>query len=98
MGEWKTIEPKMWKPEKDGDSIEGVLVHKEPADKSRELSARYKVENKEGIFLVWGCMTLDDRLQHVACGDTVRITFVEKKDIGKGKTLNIYKVERQVEN
>ena len=95
MGEWKTIEPAMWKPEKDGDGIEGVLVHKEPADRSRELSARYKVENQEGIFLVWGCTTLDDRMQHVDIGDKVRITFKERKDIGKGKTLNVYKVEAQ---
>ncbi len=95
MGEWKTIEPKMWKPAKDGDSIEGVLVNKEPADKSRELSARYKVENQDGIFLVWGCTTLDDRLQHVNVGDKVRITFVEKKNIDKGKTLNSYKVEKE---
>ncbi len=95
MDEWETIEPKMWKPEKDGDSIEGVLVNKEPADKSRELSARYKVENPDGIFLVWGCATLDDRMIHVVVGEKVRITFKEKKDIGKGKTLNIYKVERQ---
>lgn len=95
MAEWETIEPKMWKPQKDGDVIEGVLVNKEPADKSRELSARYKLENQEGIFLVWGCTTLDDRMQHIEAGDKVRITFVEKKDIGKGKVLNIYKVERQ---
>jgi|TARA_Y100000310_G_scaffold273706_1_gene289363 hypothetical protein len=92
---WEVIEPKMWKPQQNGDSITGVLVYKEPADKSRELSARYKVENRDGIFLVWGCATLDDRLNHVNIGDAVRITFKEKRDIGKGKTLNIYKVEKQ---
>ena len=93
--EWETIEPKTWKPKENGDSIEGILVSKEPADKARELSARYKVENKDGIFLVWGCVTLDDRMEHIELGDKIRITFKEKKDIGKGKSLNIYQVERQ---
>ena len=85
----------MWKPEKADDSITGVGINKEAADKTRELSAGDKLENKEGIFLVCGSTTLDDRMQHIGVGDTVRITFKEKKDIGKGKTLKIFKVERQ---
>ena len=93
MEEWKIIEPKVWKPEKEEDSITGVLIHTEPADKVREMSARYKVENKEGVFLVWGCATLDDRMQCVNIGDKVRITYKSKKELDKGRTLNIYKVE-----
>lgn len=30
--EWQTIEPGIWKPENEGDQIEGVLVNKEPRD------------------------------------------------------------------
>ena len=93
--EFVTIEPNIWKPE-NGDQITGKVVSKEPAEPTRQLSARYKLENKDGFFLVWGCATLDDRMAYVEIGDTVRITFKEKRDIGRGKTLNIYKVERAI--
>ena len=46
---WKTIEPGVWKPEKEGDSIEGVLVNKVPKDETAGFSARYYIENKGGI-------------------------------------------------
>ena len=28
---WKTIEPQLWKPEQEGDMIEGILVNKSKA-------------------------------------------------------------------
>lgn len=93
--QWETVEPGVWKPQKEEDQIEGVLVHKEPEDKAKGISARYKVENSQGMWLVWGCATLDDRMQHIEVGNKVRITFKGKKDIGKGKMLNVYKVERE---
>lgn len=91
--EWLEIAPNVWKPEKEGDSIAGVLIHKEPENKERNLSARYKIENKDGIFLVWGSAVLTDRMDCVEVGKKVRITFKEKRDIDKGRTLKIYKVE-----
>lgn len=94
MEEWKPIEPNMWKPEKEGDSITGVLINKEP--KTGELSARYKLENETGWWLVWGSATLDDRMDAVRIGDKVRITYKETKDLGRGKTLKIFKVELAV--
>jgi len=88
---WKKIESKMWKPENDGDSIEGVLINKEP--KTEEIGAKYTVQNKEGTFLVWGSAVLDDKMQQVGVGSEIRITFEGKKSLGKGKTLNQYEVE-----
>jgi len=41
MDEWKAIEPGVWKPQKEGDQIVGVLVNKEAKDEARRLSARY---------------------------------------------------------
>lgn len=90
---WKEIEPNIWKPENEGDSITGVLLSKEPKDSKREMSAKYKVENEQGIFLVWGSAVLDDRMECINTGTKVRITFKEKKEIKKGRTLNVYKVE-----
>jgi len=55
MGEWKTIEPGVWKPEEKGDNIIGVLVNKEPKDEQTGLSARYYLDTPEGMFFVWGC-------------------------------------------
>ena len=90
--EYKEVETKVWKHEKEGDQIEGVLVAKTP--KEGEMSARYKVDTKDGIMLVWGSAILDDRLETVEVGQKVRITFKEKKPIeGTKKTLNIFKVE-----
>jgi hypothetical protein len=41
MEKWKNIEPGMWKPEKEGDNIIGILVNKEPKDEDAGISARY---------------------------------------------------------
>ena len=68
MEKWKNIEPGMWKPEKQGDNIIGILVNKEPKDEDAGISARYYLENQEGMFFVWGCAVLDDRMQYVKPG------------------------------
>lgn len=95
MAEWKTVEPGTWKPAKEGDSVEGVLMNKQP--KEGQLSARYLVEtNKDGkteVVLVWGSTVLDDRLSVVPVGSLVRITFKGKQKNKRGQDLNIYKVE-----
>lgn len=91
--EWKEVSPGMWKPEKDGDSIIGVLLDKVPEDKARNMSAKYHLENEQGIFLIWGCAMIDERMIAINVGDKIRVTFVEKKNIAKGKSLNVYKVE-----
>lgn len=98
MEQWKTIEPNVWKPEKEGDSITGLLIGKDPADKEKNFSAKYHIENDQGVFLVWGSAVLDERMIAVDEGTMVRITFKEKKEIGKGRQLNIYKVEKQIKS
>jgi len=90
-GDWKEVETDVWKPENPEDMIEGVLVAKTPRE--GDLSERYKVETKEGIKLVWGSAILSDRLETVPVGTEVRITFKERKQLPKNKTLKIFKVE-----
>ncbi len=75
MEKWRPVEPNIWKPEEKGDQIKGVVVCKDPKDESSGISARYHLENENGIFLLWGCTVLDDRMRFVKIGDTVRITF-----------------------
>ena len=93
MDEWKTIEPGVWKPEKESEQITGVLVSKEPKDEITGLSARYYLETKAGMFFVWGTAVLDDRMKYVKIGHKVRITFEGKTTNKRGQTVNLFKVE-----
>ena len=67
MDEWKTIEPGVWKPEKDGDNIIGVLINKEPKDEQTGFSARYYLENENGMFFVWGLLPSVMGEIHASC-------------------------------
>jgi hypothetical protein len=49
-----------------GDQIAGVLVNKEPRDNANGTSARYYIENQDGMFLVWGSAITDDRMQLIS--------------------------------
>lgn len=93
MDKWKTIEPGVWKPEKKEDHIIGVLVNKEPKDEISGLSARYYLENIEGMFFVWGCAVLDDRMQYVKVGDKIRITYEGATTNKRNQKVNLYRVD-----
>ena len=93
MDKWKTIEPGVWKPEKEGDNIIGVLVNKAPKDEQSGLSARYYLEYEEGTFFVWGCAVIDDRMQYAKIGQKVRVTFEGKTKNKRNQDVNLYKVE-----
>jgi hypothetical protein len=93
MDEWQTIEPGVWRPENKGDQINGVLVSKEPKHEPNGLSARYYIENQDGMFLVWGSAVIDDRMQYVKIGQKVRITFEGRTKNKKNQQVNLFKVE-----
>ena len=91
--QWKAIEPGVWRPTPEKPSIEGVLVNTEPKNEQANYSARYYLENQEGMFLVWGCAILDDRMRYVKIGQEVRITFKGQTRNQKGQKVNLYEVE-----
>ena len=91
MEGWKDIEPDMWAPEKEGDSISGVLVNKTP--KVGENSPRYNIENHHGQFLVWGSAILDDRMNYAKIGDVIRITFKGMTKNKNNQDMKVFKVE-----
>ena len=93
MDEWKTIEPGIWKPEKEGENIIGVLVNKEPKDEQGGFSAKYYLDDGKGTWLVWGCAVIDDRMQYVKVGQKVRITFEGKTKNKRNQDVNLFKVE-----
>ena len=93
MDNWKLVEPNVWKPKEAGDSITGQLVNKTAKDENTGLSAKYQLENDRGLFIVWGSTVLDDRMQHVAIGSKVRITFNGKTKNKRQQTVNLFQVE-----
>jgi hypothetical protein len=93
MDKWKTIEPNVWRPKEKGDHIIGALVNKQPKDEITGLSARYQIENQEGMFLIWGSAVLDDRMQYAKIGDKIRITFDGKTKNKRNQDVNLFRVE-----
>lgn len=93
--QWEDVEPEVWKPENEGDEIEGVLINKETEVGVNE-SNLYQLETKEGIKSVWGSTVLDQRMKLVNIGDHLKIIY-------KGMTLNqrkqntkIFKIARKI--
>ena len=80
MEQYKTIEPGIWKPQNEGDSITGILVSKEEANPERNMSAKYMIDSNEGVTLVWGSAVLDERMAVVPIQSKVRITYNGKKE------------------
>jgi len=93
MDKWKTIEPGIWKPVKEGENIIGVLINKEPRDEQAGLSAKYYLENENGTWLVWGSAVLDDRMQYVKVGSKVKIIYEGKTKNKKNQDVNLFKIQ-----
>lgn len=89
--EWKSVEPGVWKPQEEGDSVQGVYIAMEP--KEGETSARYYLDNKGKKIMVWGSAVLDDRMKLVKPGDLVKVTFNGKTRNKAGRDVNIFIVE-----
>lgn len=96
MTEYKEATGNAWKPEKDGDFVEGLLVRVEEKVGPNE-SMMYHIEqlsNRE-VIRVWGTTILDSRMSEVVVGKQVKITYkglAEKGGRGKNKP-KIFKVE-----
>jgi hypothetical protein len=93
MDNWKPIEPNVWKPKEAGESIIGVIVSKTPKDEQTGLSAKYQLENEQGMFLIWGSAVLDDRMQYVAARSKVRIPYNGKTKNKRNQDVNLFTVE-----
>lgn len=86
------VEPRIWKPENPGDSVQGVYVSRKD-DVGINKSKMYILDTKEGLTKVWGSTVLDDRMDAVQAGQYVRITFKELKENKRGQPIKIFKVE-----
>lgn len=88
------IEPNVWKPTNEGDSVEGILIAKKE-DVGINKSKAYSIENKKEHNLVWGSTVLDDRMLYVNVGDYCKITYIKTTQNKKGQPLKIFKVEKE---
>lgn len=91
--EFEEINPDTWKPVKDGDQVEGVLVNKRTGVGVNESNA-YDLANMGTQIMVWGSAVLDNRMDSIAIGDFVRITYQGTKLNAKGQDTKIFKVEK----
>jgi len=85
--------PGFWTPEKEDDSITGVLIKIEENVGSNK-SMLYTIEADKKPTNVWGCTILDQRMVGVKVGDMIRITYKGLGEKTGGKNApKIFKVE-----
>ena len=92
--EFEEIEPNVWKYEKEGDSIEGVLIRKEEGvgpNKSRT----YHLEKDGKQWMVWGTTIIDNRMAYVEVGKYVKITYKRTETNKQNQPVKIFKVEKE---
>ena len=91
---FKEINPDVWSPEKDGDSITGILLRTEQ-DVGPNDSMMYHLESDGKPISVWGCTILDQRMQFVSAGSKIRITYkgLAEKKSGAKNPAKIFSVE-----
>lgn len=96
---FQKIEPNVWKPENEGDEIQGVLIRIQ--DSLRFDNKVYHLETKEGEQItqkvVFGSTVLDDRMGYVKEGDQVRIVYKGLQKNQKGQDTKIFEVYKDVE-
>ena len=88
---WTTLTPGVWKPEKPGDHIAGILTNKPM--KNDKVSARYYIKSDGKIFLLWGSAVLDHRLSSVEPGTPVRITYLGLEKNSNNQNMKMFEVE-----
>jgi hypothetical protein len=88
---WTEVNPGIWKPEQQGDFIEGVYVNKEEG-KGDFDSKLFFLDTKSGLQGVWGSAVLESRMNLVKVGEEVRIEFKGLEKNKKGQDVKIFKV------
>jgi len=80
--------PEVWSPENEGDNIEGVYVKKK--ENVGKNKANIYILDVDGVKKsVWGSTVLDDKMDDVAPGDKIKITY-----LGEEKNYHKYKLEK----
>lgn len=80
--------PETWKPEQEGDFIEGIYTLKKE-NVGANKSNLYYIEVNGELKAVWGSTVLDDKMCYVSIGDKIKIIYQ-----GKEKKYHKYTVEK----
>jgi len=92
MTEYEKVEPGVWKPLNDGDSIEGTLISVQNSTKY-ENNKIYHMECLDGKQLaIFGTTVLDDRMTFVKVGDKIKIVYKGTQKNAKGQATKIFEV------
>ena len=84
--QWKEAIGNFWKPEKEEDFIEGLLIEVEK-NVGENSSVLYTIQQKndgENVN-VWGSAILDSRMKGILCGEEVKIIYKGLGEAKKGK-------------
>ena len=90
---FEEVNPTVWIPSEDGDSIEGIFVSAD-SNVGANDSMLYHLEVEGKPVSVWGSAILDQRMVAIKPSQKTRITFkgLGEKKIGKNAP-KIFKVE-----
>ncbi|MBT5832339.1 MAG: hypothetical protein HOH77_19280 [Candidatus Latescibacteria bacterium] len=94
--EWISTDPRIWRPEKEGDALMGKLLQKRPKG-GKYQSESYVVENHKALYIVFGTAVLEDRMKNVSIGDIVRIEYKGTKKNKRDEDTKIFEVFRKKE-
>lgn len=88
---WEEVEDSnFWTPEKEGDSIEGIIVSRETGD----FGLKVTIESNKKRIVLPSHKVLQNRLESCKVGDIIKVIY-EKEELPKVKGRNptkIYKV------
>lgn len=97
MTAWKKVESNVWRPDKEDESIEGVLTKKEPSTEfdNQVYEIETNVDGKITARTIFGTTVLDDRMKDVQVGKIVKIVYKGEKKVKKGmsKMFEVYIAE-----
>ena len=84
--------PEVWKPEKEGDFIEGIYAQKKE-NVGANHSNLYHIDVDGVLRSIWGSKVLDDKMCYISIGDKIKITY-QGKEKGKEQDYHKYLVEK----
>ena len=91
--EFQKINPGVFKPTKDGESVEGTLLSIEESKKFKDGGKVYHLETPEKAqVVVFGTTVLDDRMSYIKMGDYCKIIFKGVQKNTKGQDTKIFEV------
>ena len=91
--EFQKIEPGVFKPTKEGESIEGTLLSVEDSKKFKEGGKIYHLEAANGSqIVVFGTTVLSDRMSYIKLGDYCKIIYKGVQKNSKGQDTKIFEV------